>query len=388
MTLGSIRIEDRMNNGFEETIEVIDVDGEAADNKNTNKATNTTTCSQTSVKQSWVWTHFQDSPDTNVVICQHLLKNHRLVAPKLNKRIGQTQANIAKYFLNGQMAFKASFFLIFFCFLFYSIQLNSESLQTANIYFLTDTNLPFFIFERNSFKNILQLKVKFEFLSQQEFISFTQDAYSPQCHRFYGGHCPLHRLQLSNDQLNGFHPCSGITFNLGQHTGNYFANLFYHMLEEYDCLKKINTITATMLQQTVRWHKLLKLLPIFNTQNLLGCITHVINLGAKAVLAVLEPNLMSISSLKSVPDETGLDLKTILKRVHGLSSYAMAFAQPDLAKTGAKFTRLDINVSTCWNSTFHMFKQAILLQKTCTHFCREENEAAKFLFSPEEWTQQ
>ncbi|KNZ52474.1 uncharacterized protein VP01_3560g1 [Puccinia sorghi] len=65
----------------------------------------------------------------------------------------------------------------------------------------------------------------------------------------------------------------------------------------------------------------------------------------------------------------------------------MAFAQPDLAKTGAKFTCLDIGVLTCCKSTFHMFKQAILLQKPCTHFFREENKAAKFLLSPEEWSQ-
>ena len=65
----------------------------------------------------------------------------------------------------------------------------------------------------------------------------------------------------------------------------------------------------------------------------------------------------------------------------------MAFAQPDLAKTGAKFSCLDIDVATHWNSTFFMFCRAILLQKSCTHFCREDNEANKFLLSPAEWTQ-
>ncbi|KNZ63882.1 uncharacterized protein VP01_10894g1, partial [Puccinia sorghi] len=80
-----------------------------------------------------------------------------------------------------------------------------------------------------------------------------------------------------------------ITFNLGQHTGKNFADLFYRVLEEYDCLKKINTITANNASTNGKMaQELLKMLPSFNTQtHLLGCITHVVNLGAKAGLAVL-----------------------------------------------------------------------------------------------------
>jgi hypothetical protein len=121
-------------------------------------------------------------------------------------------------------------------------------------------------------------------------------------------------------------------------------------------------------------------LPSFNTeQQLLGCIAHVINLGAKAGLAVLgklddndgaeismanmdlseSSSVMSILNLTSAPDGIGIDLKTVLKRIHGLCTYVcfspqqrkqfhavVPFAQPTLRETGAKFTCLDIDVST------------------------------------------
>jgi hypothetical protein len=163
------------------------------------------------------------------------------------------------------------------------------------------------------------------------------------------------------------------------------------------------------------------LLPSFNTdKQLLGCIAHVINLGAKAGLAVLgklddndgkeisiaemdssESSLvMSILNLMLVPDGIGIDLKTVLKQIHGLCTYVrfspqrrerfhavVDFAQPNLCETGAKFTCLDIDVSTRWNSTFHMFQRAIQLRPSCERFCRENSEVHKFKLSSSEWDQ-
>ena len=78
-------------------------------------------------------------------------------------------------------------------------------------------------------------------------------------------------------------------------------------------------------------------LPSFQPKKqLLGCIAHVINLGAKAGLAVLgslededshsismtdmdhTASAMSILNLTSEPDGCGLDLKTVLKKINGL----------------------------------------------------------------------
>ncbi|KNZ52478.1 uncharacterized protein VP01_3560g5 [Puccinia sorghi] len=261
-----------------------DVDGEAANNKKTTKAAYTKTCSQTSVKKSWCWTHFQDSPNTNVAIFQvmiknykcgqersirgstknfhkHLLKKHRLVDPKLNKKIDKTQADIAKYLLNGQMACKASFFLIFFLFLI--------------LFCTTLTDL-----RRSS-------------LNSTTCHSGAREGQPPISPPLWGSlaHFIDHNFQMIDltVSITPVQVLIRITFNLGQHTGKNFINLFYCVLEEYDCLKKINTITDDNASMNCKMaQELSKMLPSFNTHtHLLGCIAHVINLGAKAGLAVL-----------------------------------------------------------------------------------------------------
>jgi hypothetical protein len=83
-------------------------------------------------------------------------------------------------------------------------------------------------------------------------------------------------------------------------------------------------------------------LPSFDTeQQLLGCIAHVINLGAKAGLAVLgkldnndgakismahmdssaSSSVISVLNLTLAPDGIGINLKTVLKQIHGLCTY-------------------------------------------------------------------
>ncbi|KNZ64379.1 hypothetical protein VP01_1037g15 [Puccinia sorghi] len=115
----------------------------------------------------------------------------------------------------------------------------------------------------------------------------------------------------------------------------------------------------------------------------LGCIAHLINLGAKAGLAVLGsvhdmdncdvPNgknnqshgssIMSISYLTSSPNGLSLNLKTIVKRIQGLCTYVcfspqrrkqfkavVDFAQPNLCELGYNFTVLDIDVNLATTS--------------------------------------
>ncbi|KNZ49438.1 hypothetical protein VP01_4g1 [Puccinia sorghi] len=86
------------------------------------------------------------------------------------------------------------------------------------------------------------------------------------------------------------------------------------------------------------------MIPSFNMkEKILGCIAQVINLGAKAGLTVLEsihkeigteismadsensPHIMLIASLTTNPDGLGLEMKTIIKRIHGLSTYVVVF---------------------------------------------------------------
>jgi hypothetical protein len=98
---------------------------------------------------------------------------------------------------------------------------------------------------------------------------------------------------------------------------------------------------------------------------------------------------MSISALTSRPDGADVNFSTILKRIHSLSKFfcfspqrreqfekAMDFIQPKMCEKNIKC--LKINVSTRWNSTYSMFKRAILLQKPCTHFCQEDQEVQPY----------
>ncbi|PLW50827.1 hypothetical protein PCASD_01178 [Puccinia coronata f. sp. avenae] len=100
-------------------------------------------------------------------------------------------------------------------------------------------------------------------------------------------------------------------------------------------------------------------------------------------------SIMSISALTPQPDGADVNFSTILKRIHSLSKFVrffpqrrerfekvMDFIQPEMREKNIKC--LEINVSTRWNSTYSMFKQAILLQKTCTHFCQEDQEVQPY----------
>jgi hypothetical protein len=122
------------------------------------------------------------------------------------------------------------------------------------------------------------------------------------------------------------------------------------VLEKYYLLDKLHTITADNASTNGKMARELQLqLPSFNTKtNLLGCMAHVINLGAKAGLAVLggvaedenvseeilmandgldesessRSSVMRISNLTSEPDGIQINLKTILKRMHSMCIYA------------------------------------------------------------------
>ena len=113
-------------------------------------------------KRSWVWNHFHDSKDGNEAICQviinkkicgrtsrkdqsgstknfheHLMRIHRLVDPKLGKKIDQAQANMAKYLKTAKflqkvcllVSFNVSFFLLILSFITQAF-LKNETLKT------------------------------------------------------------------------------------------------------------------------------------------------------------------------------------------------------------------------------------------------------------------
>ncbi|KNZ55697.1 hypothetical protein VP01_2608g4 [Puccinia sorghi] len=81
-----------------------------------------------------------------------------------------------------------------------------------------------------------------------------------------------------------------------------------------------------------KWVK--KEIPTFNhKEDLLGCVAHVINLAAKAALATFGPidqeeddeelptSMMDLQVLTHEPSGIHVDLKIVLKRVHGFSVF-------------------------------------------------------------------
>jgi len=206
----------------------------------------------------------------------------------------------------------------------------------------------------------------------------------------------------------------------GTHSGKKFANLFYETLRKYDIVDKIHTLTAdNALVNAKMACKLDQQIPQFNSlQHILGCVAHVINLAAKVGISALgstedhgdgeevsmakidtnsesQPNPMNISLLVSPPDSTKINSNTIIKRVHGLCTWvrflpqrrerfaiAVHSCQPELQERKVK--GLEIDFPTRWNLTYSMFQRALLLQKSCDHFCKQNSEAGRFSLSPAE----
>ncbi|POW20994.1 hypothetical protein PSHT_02905 [Puccinia striiformis] len=271
-----------------------------------------------------------------------------------------------------------------------------------------------------------QEKIKLQYLSKQDYICFTQDAWTAPnvtafmavTAHFVNEKFQLIDLTLAIPNVQGLYSLfpqplfqlKGLFFlsaPLGKHTGKNFADLFYGVLSDYKLLDKLHTITADNASTNGRMARELQiLLPSFNAStNLLGCVAHVINLGAKAGMAVLggieddgeeeeismvdddsdEPHpsrsVMRISNLTSTPDGVAVNLRTILKRIHSMCTYVrltpqrrerfcevVGFAQPDLRDSGTRLTTLKIDVSTggtrllrCLNGLSNFAGHAIII---------------------------
>ncbi|POW19067.1 hypothetical protein PSHT_05092 [Puccinia striiformis] len=144
-------------------------------------------------KRSFVWLHFELAKD----------KKHALIDPKRAERISNSQTDIASWAKSGKLTQK--------------VQLNSETYRTALVNMIAECNLAFKTVEKPSFRNLLRLfneeamplvnstnrdsiathlsqvfiqsqeQIKMEHLAKQEFISFTQDAWTaPNMTAFMG----------------------------------------------------------------------------------------------------------------------------------------------------------------------------------------------------------
>ncbi|KNZ49024.1 hypothetical protein VP01_5256g1 [Puccinia sorghi] len=151
----------------------------------------------------------------------------------------------------------------------------------------------------------------------------------------------------------------------GSHTGKNFANMFCHFLKKYNLQNKLHTIMANNATTNSQMGcEVQDLIPLFTAvANYLGCIAHVIKLGAKYCLDVQgsldDPNHGEIMNRK-IEDSPGSSI------IGSMDSEPMInFAQPHLCELSSNFTILDIN-------------RAIKLHQSCAHFCNKNSEVSKF----------
>jgi hypothetical protein len=166
------------------------------------------------------------------------------------------------------------------------------------------------------------------------------------------------------------------------------------------------------------------------SEHLSGCVAHVINLAAKDGLEAFgvsynkaerellvnqmdTNNQMDISHLTSQPNGINVNLKTVISRIHGLTTYVQATRQlheqfqlfmalvhlhntdldqpQNTGKSSASkkqpkshMKTLILDVKTRWNSTYLMLDCALQLQDACTMFCHQ-SEASKYALSLVKW---
>ncbi|PLW23944.1 hypothetical protein PCASD_14163 [Puccinia coronata f. sp. avenae] len=399
-------------------------------------------------KRSWVWQHFVESQDGTVVchvsrkdgsLClqkmrkdktgstgnysDHLLRIHHLQNPN-SAKLKQGQLTLTNYANKTATGTKMT----------PKVEMNPETLKNAIVYFLSDCDLPFALVEKKSFRELLQLLncntstfgqtcisnhlartfiltseiIKLNFISNQKYLSFTEDAWtSPNVTAFMAV-----TVHFINDDFELKNLTLAVPHVQGPHTGENFAELFEGVLQRFECSNKLHTITADNAgtNNTMAW-KLSSLIPSFEpSQHLLGCVAHVINLAAKAGLLFLggdeadqsgqplSTSAMDLSFITTEADGTGVNLKTVLKRVHGLSVHIRSSPQRrqrfkeivkalQLDKYDKKHACLVLDVETRWNSTFDMFQRAVQLRLSCDQYCKNNKEANQFSLNENEWNQ-
>ncbi|KAJ3195883.1 hypothetical protein HDU67_004196, partial [Dinochytrium kinnereticum] len=148
-------------------------------------------------------------------------------------------------------------------------------------------------------------------------------------------------------------------------------------------------------------------------ENLFGSVAHVINLSAKQGLLILgegeeieeeeleatNSNAMDLSVLVSAPDGVGVNVRSIMARLHSFVVFIKAspqreqlfenriqLKQPELFLQ-RRVTGLVQDVKARWNSTFFMLEQICLLMPTISDLCdhKDYKEFRKFDLNEFEW---
>ncbi|KNZ52130.1 uncharacterized protein VP01_3682g5 [Puccinia sorghi] len=203
----------------------------------------------------------------------------------------------------------------------------------------------------------------------------------------------------------------------GRHTGSNFGNILVDMLDDLELSKKPISITAdnASSNSTLASRVEHRLGGIFEADNqLLGCMAHVINLTAQDGIRVFGADTglvdhkegemtlskMDISHLVDEPNQSNVNLASIVLRIHGLATYVCGSpqrrkgfeavvnflnSQSPMPSTCTQPRMLILDVQTRWSSTYSMLRCAIQLQLACTTYCSPRGDTSKYSLHELEW---
>ncbi|KAI7949673.1 hypothetical protein MJO28_008494 [Puccinia striiformis f. sp. tritici] len=412
-------------------------------------------------RTSWVWGHFVEIGDkVQCIVCKpgsnepcdkklsrdtkssstksmlsHLLQKHQLMDPKKYEAAARGIENALKRQKNegGRE------------------ELSPKSLKKAIAFFIADADLCFSIVTHDSFWDLLGLlnpairngEMTFgrktialevhhlygahseylkKFFKSLKHVAFTLDAWtSPNTKAFMA--ITAHAISSTWQMID---VVVAMPVVHGAHTGFNFAETFLEVLERYELSNSIVSITAdnasnnstlaSRVEQVLEGH-------FIASDQLLGCMAHVINLAAKDGLGAFRSptdettaedeitlDQMDHNTFTTRLDGTGINLRTVITRIHGLTTHVRLTPQrraqfvsflpeaespsqtsdtpsnePKKNPKEEEDSRMLIpDVKTRWNSTYLMLKRALELRVACNKFCRG-SEARKYSLNPVEW---
>ncbi|MBW0509366.1 hypothetical protein O181_049081 [Austropuccinia psidii MF-1] len=294
-----------------------------------------------------------------------------------------------------------------------------QTLKTALVYFISETDLPISITESKSFQALLELcnpniahimvrrtaltahlsniyfyhqeHIRKILTTNQYPLSLTTDTWtSPNVTAYMAvtGH-------FIDANFNLISVLFGLSEIEGDHSGASLANRFLNIIQRYNISNQIVCITSDNASVNNRMcHEIQAMCPSFSasTQSI-GCMAHTIHLAARDGLNALSQGPtslpesevddlrpMAISNLVDPPDGQKINYNSIISRISRLASYLNHSPQRrERFVTTVKLvydengpknaTSLLSNVCTRWNSTYDMLVRALSLKEAYDQFC-------------------
>ena len=204
---------------------------------------------------------------------------------------------------------------------------------------------------------------------------------------------------------------------IGDHSGQNLASHLITSLNAFEIQSKVFCITGDNASSNRTLAKeLAAKLSHFTTENMLGCVAHVINLAAKAGIGSLDRNWLSrsldtedlafldddndavfagsdaVDPARHPPTETLSPIKKIHDFVVAVrrspqkqQAFSTLSGLVHLENPHISQLSLVLDVETRWNSTYAMLERGLKLRKAFDVYCTTESSCSKWVLSAEDW---